>query len=255
MTGNKTGLPVPPESLRWGVGPFADADLFVRSGEIHLQLIQRLAGLKPNHRILDVGCGCGRIAIHMGRFLNETGSYPGFDPDRAAINWCKANIEAYDSRFRFFHLDLLAPPFANEGEFLAEDLVFPDVKDIDIAVLSSVFTHMHRAGIENYINNLHGVLRTGGVCLASGLLMNLAARQAITSGTPFYKFTDSIDSTCWTLDTNNPTEGVSNDEEWLMQTFRARGFEIDALEYGTWRYGIIDGHELHDWYVARKVTA
>ena len=52
-------LPVPPERLRIWVGPFSDAELFVRSGEQTLNEIVGLCGLPADSRVLEIGCGCG----------------------------------------------------------------------------------------------------------------------------------------------------------------------------------------------------
>ena len=249
------GLPIPPKSMRWGVGPFADAELFVNSGQEHLSLVKRLAHLKETHKVLDVGCGCGRISIHMQQFLNASGSYTGFDPDRAAIEWCNQNIARDDSRFTFHHLNLVAPPFSLEGNYLAEDLQFPDVLDVDLAILSSVFTHMLEPGIENYIRNLKRVVKIGGRCLVSGLLMNQATQAAVLQGSSAFSFTHPVGPGCWTFNPDNPTEGISNEETWIFNLFEESGFEKENIEYGNWRQqDRDDSHQLHDWFTVKKVA-
>ena len=35
-------------------------------------------GLKPEHRVLDIGCGVGRVALPLTRYLTS-GTYDGFD--------------------------------------------------------------------------------------------------------------------------------------------------------------------------------
>jgi cyclopropane fatty-acyl-phospholipid synthase-like methyltransferase len=44
----------------------------------------RAHGLKPNHRLLDIGCGCLRGGIHAIKYL-ETGNYYGLDINRSLI--------------------------------------------------------------------------------------------------------------------------------------------------------------------------
>ena len=44
---------------------------YVKQGEKFLGYFQELCGLKPNHAVLDVGCGIGRMAVPLTRFLNE----------------------------------------------------------------------------------------------------------------------------------------------------------------------------------------
>ena len=47
-----------------------------------------LGGLKPEHRVLDIGSGIGRVAIPLTEYLNEKGSYEGFDVVELGVNWC-----------------------------------------------------------------------------------------------------------------------------------------------------------------------
>src|SRR5262249_46160271 len=51
------------------------------------ELLER--GLKPQHRVLDVGCGIGPLAIGLIPHLT-TGSYEGLDVHGEAIAWCQS---------------------------------------------------------------------------------------------------------------------------------------------------------------------
>ena len=60
----------------------------------------KIGGLKPNHRVLDIGSGIGRMAIPLTEHLTS-GSYEGFDIVPTGINWCKENIEKRFPNFKF----------------------------------------------------------------------------------------------------------------------------------------------------------
>jgi len=47
------------------VGPFADGDLFRESGNETVRSIVELCGLDSDARVLEVGCGCGRVAAAL----------------------------------------------------------------------------------------------------------------------------------------------------------------------------------------------
>ena len=42
--------------------------------------------------VLDVGCGIGRMAIPLARYLNTDGKYEGFDIIPENIAWCQRAI-------------------------------------------------------------------------------------------------------------------------------------------------------------------
>lgn len=51
--------------------------IFVGSGDYKSQgeritdQLVRYGGLKPDHKVLDIGCGIGRIAVPLTKYLNE----------------------------------------------------------------------------------------------------------------------------------------------------------------------------------------
>ena len=53
-------------------------------GKIYFDLL-KIRGLKKNHIVLDVGCGAGRIGIHLIDFL-DAGNYHGFDSHRPSLD-------------------------------------------------------------------------------------------------------------------------------------------------------------------------
>jgi hypothetical protein len=89
----RTPLPVPSKHLRVWVGAISNAELFQRSGEEMAGSIRSLCQLSPSARVLEVGCGCGRLARAFGGYLSSEGSYEGFDVAHALIEWCKQHLQ------------------------------------------------------------------------------------------------------------------------------------------------------------------
>lgn len=70
-------------------------------GEEFRQHFIDLCALKPDDAVLEVGCGIGRIAVPLTRYLSAKGSYEGFDPVPAGIAWCQQHITPRYPNFRF----------------------------------------------------------------------------------------------------------------------------------------------------------
>src|SRR5262249_54094472 len=118
-------LPLPPESLRVWVGPFSDPDLFGRSADEMARSIVGLCRLSPGSRILEVGCGCGRLARAFAGYLGPTGSYEGFDVAPTLVDRCKQHLEPLLPNFRFSLADIRAPGYNPTGAVAASAYRFP----------------------------------------------------------------------------------------------------------------------------------
>jgi SAM-dependent methyltransferase len=226
---------VPPESLRLGIGPFADGQAFLESGRETVRLAERISQLRPDQSLLDVGCGCGRIALALQSFLSATGSYVGFDLNKSCIDWCTFNISMQDRRFTFLHYDLLSSSYNPNGSVPPAILEFPQREQFDLVIMSAVITHMYPEEIENYVRNLRVSLATNGRALISALLMNQEGRDAVKSRSTIFDFTHRVGDTCWTFDPARPLDGISCDLDWFLNLLNFNGFEVETLEYGTWR--------------------
>src|SRR5207302_825955 len=64
-----------------------------------------LAALRRDERVLDVGCGIGRMARPLAGYLGPEGSYDGFDVNREGIAWCQERYAGHPN-FRFTAVDL-----------------------------------------------------------------------------------------------------------------------------------------------------
>ena len=89
-------IPMPPEEYMALVcGDLPPEDLEDRFTEIGLDMADRLRRqgmLGPDVRLLDIGCGCGRVArCLIGQPL---ASYVGFDRHPGMFSWCTENITA-----------------------------------------------------------------------------------------------------------------------------------------------------------------
>ncbi len=140
-----------------------------------------LAGLQPTHRVLDVGCGIGRMAIPLTNYLSASGpgddkddvSYCGFDIVRDGVEWCQKRITPRFRNFQFRHSDVFNKYYNANGMHQACQYKFPYGSEyFDTCFLTSVFTHMLPADLENYVGEISRVLKVDGVCLFTFFILN-----------------------------------------------------------------------------------
>jgi len=99
-----------------------------------------VGGLKPEDRVLEVGCGAGRMPIAMTRCIT-TGSYDGFDIIKESIEHCQQAITPRNPNFRFKHVDIYNSNYNPQGTIRPADFRFPYPDGaFTFAFLTSVFT-------------------------------------------------------------------------------------------------------------------
>jgi SAM-dependent methyltransferase len=141
---------------------------YVAVGDEFLGHLKDLANLQPQHRVLEMGCGIGRIARPLTEWLQPPGSYDGFDVQRRSIEWCRAHITQKHPHFRFHHVDVANSYYNATGASDASTLRFPFESDsFDVVMAVSVFTHLVPAAATRYLLESARVLKPGGVLFAT----------------------------------------------------------------------------------------
>ena len=161
-------LPVPDLSLQNQVGPpgvFHDVGL-TTMGRLNM------AGLRPEHDVLDIGCGVGRTARYLCDYLNPAARYEGFDIMEALIEWCQAEITPRFSNFRFTFVPLYNSAYLPDSSLpSAAELAFPyPDQSFVFAFAHSVFTHLSPHASANYLREIRRVLRPGGISYSTWFL-------------------------------------------------------------------------------------
>jgi SAM-dependent methyltransferase len=157
--------PIAATSLRANVGsPSLVGNLFV--ADAWYLVLSRF--LSANSTVLDVGCGCGKMArtlVYHPYILR----YIGFDVIRENINWCEHSIVPLSKgRFEFHYLDVFSRAYNPAGNIKATDVVFPVVDGaVDFAIAGSLFTHLLQEDAKHYLREVRRVLAPGGIFLPS----------------------------------------------------------------------------------------
>ena len=142
------------------------------------------AGLQPHERVLDIGCGPGRVAAHLSGYLDPaSGSYEGFDVMPAAIRWCQRQITPRHPRFRFQLAEVHNGSYSPAAQVDPSEYRFPyPDDDFDVAFAASLYTHMFASQVANYLRETARVLRPGGRAAASFFLLNDESEELLEGG-------------------------------------------------------------------------
>ena len=219
---------------------------FARIGEEFFGYFVDLAGLRPHERVLDVGCGTGRMARPLTAYLDEHGGYEGFDVVPEAIAWCRKRITPRHPRFRFQVADIRNTRYNPSGRVAPSEYRFPFPGEaFDFVFLTSVFTHMLAPDMENYHSEIARVLRPGGRCLATCFLLNAEARRGVDAGRARFGFGHEAPG-CRLEDREVPEAAVAYEEDRVRDFFRSHRLPIrEPILHGTWS-GRQDGLSFQD---------
>jgi SAM-dependent methyltransferase len=201
-------------------------------------------GLRPEHRVLDIGSGIGNLAIGLLDYLR--GGYDGVEIHPEAVAWCQQAITSRYPGFRFHRADLTSRAYNPRGGQLSSTYRFPfPDRCFDFVLLYSVFTHMLPDDVEHYVREISRVLALGGVCVASYFLLNDESRRGIDAGHSFMSF-DALHSSglCQLHDPVVPEAAVALDETFVRQVHRHAGLQLRTVRQGSWSNGIGDAHDV-----------
>ena len=138
------------EEIAEGVHRSFVGGMWERIGRLQFDFL-RDRGLRPEHKLLDVGCGALRGGVHFIRYLDE-GGYYGIDMNASLLAAGRdLELPAAGLTDRRPHL-LLNDRF----EFSRFAATFP------WALAQSVFTHLPLNSIERCLVNMVEVLEPGG---------------------------------------------------------------------------------------------
>jgi SAM-dependent methyltransferase len=244
VTGRSDPL-VPPRRM----GYSGDSD-FRATGDEFLGHFVALAGLQPHERVLDVGCGVGRMARPLAGYLRPPGSYEGFDVVPEGIEWCRRRYAGAHPGFRFRLAEVANGLYRPDGAVPASEYRFPyPDASFDFAFATSVFTHLLPGDADHYIAEIARVLRPGGRVLLTFFL--LAGEHDGRPATGRFSFAHRL-GPCAVDDPAEPEAAVAYEPAWVRDRLAASALTpTGPVRHGTWS-GRPDGLSLQDVVVARR---
>jgi len=221
--------PVPGEDLRAHVAGQGVSESDYRAvGKFVAIDLMHLGLLWTNSRIVDIGCGCGRVAAHLAPVLNESGRYWGFDTWRKGIDWATEEISSVYKNAEFKLLS--NSPGAKDPGYVGESAYTIPLADasVDLVLCASLFTHLTFEAALGYLREIRRLIGPSGRAFVSCFILDEEAEKVLAphrlTGDSFGKYSQH--------------EGFF-DSYFRPETF-ARLFEESGLtpviqRYGHWR--------------------
>ena len=173
----------------------------------------------------------------------------GFDIVWPGISWCQKHYRDAPAPFRFQHADLHNARYNPSGAGSAVTYRFPyDDHSFDLALATSVFTHLLADAVDHYLAETARVLAVGGRFFATCFL--ISGERGLTPPPPF-RFSDAT-APAAVADPATPEAAVAHHEVWLRDRLRAHGFRLrEPIHHGSWTGR--SGRSLQDIVVADRV--
>jgi SAM-dependent methyltransferase len=229
-TGKRPPL-TPPRGLRRYVG---EGD-FAATGAAYVEFLKELVRLEKSESILDVGCGIGRMAVPLTRYLDGNATYAGLDVVREGIEWCRREITPRFPNFHFEFADIRNKQYNPGGTLVASGYRFPyPDRRFDVVFLGSVFTHMLAEDMMHYMGEIARVLKPGGRSFVTYFLIEEESRTHLARGESALDFRFPL-GRCWTIDPRVPERAVAYEETLVREMYGRAGLRLsEPIRYGSW---------------------
>jgi len=213
-----------------GLNPYNEH--FGHIGNHFCKLLTEHAGLNVNSKILDVGCGTGRLAKPISRLL-DGGEYVGVDVNNEYIEYCIENH--LGTGVRFDHLDVRHDEYNPTGIIDPSDVRLPLPDNyFDITVAIALFNHMETRWVFRYISEMTRVLKPKGILFATFLILNSRSTQLIEKDPKAMPFEHRTPDS-WHRHKDRRLINVAIPESGLRQHMIKCGLMVkEPIRYGEW---------------------
>jgi SAM-dependent methyltransferase len=153
---------LPPSKYRMGGKHFKNDAAFIKTAVRDVKRLERYCGLTTDSRLLDWGCGAGRLAVGVREHFSDEGGriadYHGVDVQPELIEWADANLAG--PGYRFTCVDVTNERYNPDGT--PERTLATDPGSVDVFYAYSVFSHMNDEDTPAYLHLIREALAEGG---------------------------------------------------------------------------------------------
>ncbi|MGD0962236.1 MAG: class I SAM-dependent methyltransferase [Methylomonas sp.] len=214
------GSIIPSPDKRWCGPEFKDDVFYIKSAEKEANRLVKFFQCNIASRILDIGCGQGRLANGLLRVVGEV-NYVGMDVDQFSVNWCENHIGKQHGSFRFKYLDLYNERYNVNGQRITDNFQFDiESNSMDIIYLFSVFSHTIENDMRVYLKDFLRILNNDGK-----VFFTTFVEENVENFT--------INPENYRLNCSGPLHIVRYNKEYLFSLLNELGYSILDFTYET----------------------
>ena len=230
-------------------------------GDACQRILQRYIAIGPQSRLLDFGCGVGRVLLSVLKHQPAVGAITGFDIMPPVVRFCESHIASAFPRASF---QLIQGSNDHYDQFIAAgDALVAKTREQVLAGYGSafsgayafsVFTHVELADFRSLLALLFELLEPGGELLFTSFLLTPYSRRAITERTALFPFGETAweqDGAIFIGNRSDRLGFIAFDLALVEQMVFDAGLVITHVEHGSWT-GANFSASLQDVIVCRR---
>lgn len=227
-------MPLPPREYRMGGKHFKDDAAFMEAAGRDVDKLVRWAGLQRTSRVLDWGCGAGRLAVGLRDRFGDSVEYLGVDVQPALVDWARANLAT--ELMAFTRADVENERYNPDG--IRRRRIPRDSGSVDVFHAYSVFSHMRPDDVVGYGREIARVLAASGAALVTAFVEPEVVSWEVNP--------DDYGPLKW----RGPLHCVLYNVEFFRALMSEAGLDTEVVEHGT----ETDGQSLLRLRVTRPPT-
>jgi SAM-dependent methyltransferase len=174
---------------------------------------------RPELRVLEIGCGAGRLPIGLLGSDVAVDEYWGVDVREDVVRWCQRHITARNPSFHFVHVDAQNARYDPDGRAIGNDFRLPvESGSFDVIYLYSVFSHMLSDDVRAYLSEFDRLLGPDGRVFFTGFVEDNVPDASVNPGN--YRM-------AW----HGPLHCVRYERSYLEELAAEAGSRIDRLDH------------------------
>lgn len=217
-----------------GLNPYHD--YYGKSGVEIFRLILNHLRVTKSDRVLEIGCGTGRIAAPFIKHLGN--NYHGFDNNNYFVDYCRTLGP------NFQHVDILHEDWNPGGKIDASQVRLPyNDRQFTVVFSFAVFNHLRLNWVQHYLEEISRVLVRGGRIF---ITLVLATEPKERRESPPFQFSHR-DQFEWYDYKNHPLYNIAFQEKEIRRSCISNGLMItEPIRYGAWNKSplAINGHDV-----------